>query len=244
MVRTPRFVTPLGSASPGTVVVLPTTVAHQVLRVLRLRPGDRLDLLDGTGGSWHATLDVGTTPARATATLGTFVPVGASDLGRHVTLILGLLRADKFDWVVQKATELGVARIVPIVTARSVATSGRPDRWRRIAAEATEQSGRTVVPTIDDPTPFRSTLTAGSPETLRIACWEDESIVAFRDAITADGSHEPVAVWVGPEGGISMEEAGALRDSGATTATLGPRILRSETAAIVAVAQAVGTGWS
>ena len=242
MSRAPRFVIPLDGASRGATVVLPPPVAHQVSKVLRMRSGDCLELLDGTGGAWRATLDAGATPARAYATLGTFVAVGASDTGRHVTLILGHLKADKFDWVVQKATELGVARIVPIVTGRSVAVGGRPDRWRRIAVEATEQSGRTVVPRIDDPMPFRSSLAVGPPNSLRVACWEDEAATAFRDAIASARVDAPVVVWVGPEGGISMEEAHEFRASGVATASLGPRILRSETAAIVAVAQAVGVG--
>ena len=243
MPRSPRFVLPLASAMAGTVVVLPDAVAHQVLRVMRLRPGESLDLFDGAGGFWRATLDAGATPARASATLIAFVPVGASDRGRHVTLVLGLLKADKFDWVVQKATELGVARIVPVVTVRSVAVSGRPDRWRRIATEATEQSGRTVVPVIDDPMPFRASFGVGPADAVRVACWEDEAVVPFRDIIAARDSAQPLVVWVGPEGGISMEEAVALRAIGATTVTLGPRILRSETAAIIAVAQGVGDGW-
>lgn len=244
MPRAPRFVFPMGGATIGSAIPLPEAVAHQVARVLRLRPGDGLEVLDGTGGSWHATLDSGATPARATVTLRAFVPVGASDHGRHVTLVLGLLKADKFDWVVQKATEVGVARIVPVVTTRSVAMSGRPDRWRRIALEATEQCGRTVLPVIEDPMPFRASFGVGPTEAIRVACWEDEAVVPFRDVIAPHETSTPLIVWVGPEGGISMEEAVALRAVGATTASLGPRILRSETAAIVAVAQAVGTGWT
>lgn len=244
MARAPRFVVPLDGATCGTVVPLPAPVAHQVSRVLRLRPGDHLEVLDGTGGSWRATLDHGATPARATVTLGGFVPVDAPDQGRPVTLVLGLLKADKFDWVVQKATEVGVARIVPVVTARSVAMSARPDRWRRIAIEATEQSGRTVVPVIHDPMPFRASLVLGAPGAMRVACWEDETVVAFRAAIAARGPAVPLVLWVGPEGGISMEEAAELQASGAATATLGPRILRSETAAIIAVALAVNPEWA
>lgn len=244
MPRPPRFVVPLEGAASGAVVALPGAVSHQVSRVLRMRPGNRLEILDGTGGAWHATLDHDATPARASVTLGEFVPAGAADRGRHVTLVLGILKADKFDWVVQKATEVGVARIVPIVTARSVTVSGRPDRWRRIAIEATEQSGRTVVPVIDDPVPFRASLAVASPGAMRVACWEDEAVVAFRSALASQGPAVPLVLWVGPEGGISMEEAAELRASGAATATLGPRILRSETAAIVAVAQAVDSGWA
>jgi 16S rRNA (uracil1498-N3)-methyltransferase len=245
MSRTPRFVVPVDGAATGAVITLPSAVAHQALRVMRLRPGDRLELLGGNGGSWNATLDAGATrqPA-ATATLGDFMPDAEADRGRHVTLVLGLLKADKFDWVVQKATEVGVARIVPVVTSRSVAMSGRADRWRRIAMEATEQSGRTVVPMIDDPMPFRSSLAIGPSGAVHVACWEAEKVVPFREGIASDGRGTAVVVWVGPEGGMSIEEVDALRASGAITASLGPRILRSETAAIIAVASAVDSGLS
>lgn len=91
--------------------------------------------------------------------------------------------------------------------------------------------------------PFRASLSVGPTDAIRVACWEDEAVVAFRDAIAPHGTATPLVVWVGPEGGISMEEAATLRSIGATTASLGPRILRSETAAIVAIAQAVGSGW-
>jgi 16S rRNA (uracil1498-N3)-methyltransferase len=243
MPRAPRFVIPLDGAAPGRAIPLPAAVAHQVSRVLRLRPGDALEVLDGTGGSWHATLDSGATSSPVTVTLRAFAPAGTSDSGRHVTLVLGLLKADKFEWVVQKATEVGVARILPVLTARSVAMSGRPERWRRIAIEASEQCGRTVVPDIQDPMPFRASFGVGPTDAIRVACWEDEAVVPFLDAIAPHRRESPLIVWVGPEGGILMEEAAALRRIGATTASLGPRILRSETAAIVAVAQAVGSAW-
>lgn len=248
MSRAPRFIVPLDGAARGVRATLPSHVAHQVTRVLRLRHGDALDLLDGTGGSWHATLDPGATPATATATLAAFAPPAPADDARHVTLVLGLLKADKFDWVVQKATEVGVARVVPVVMARSVPMAGRADRWRRIAAEATEQCGRTVVPAIDDPVPLAATVALGAPRSRRVICWEDEAVVPYLAAIApaAAGGPElgpdPLVVWVGPEGGITPDEAAWLRDAGAVTATLGARILRSETAAIVAVALATGIG--
>ena len=91
--------------------------------------------------------------------------------------------------------------------------------------------------------PFRASFGVGPADAVRVACWEDEAVVPFRDIIAARDSAQPLVVWVGPEGGISMEEAVALRAIGATTVTLGPRILRSETAAIIAVAQGVGDGW-
>ncbi len=245
MPRAPRFIVPLpGARAPGVAVDLPPAVAHQATRVLRLRPGDPIELFDGSGGAWRATLDRVATHGSATATLVAFEPPGDADRARHVTLVIGLLKGEKLEWVVQKATEVGVARIAPVVTARSVAVTGRADRWRRIAAEATEQCGRTIVPVIDDPVPLGESLRLGAADAIRVACWEDESVVPFRDVVSCSAPDAPVVVWVGPEGGFSRDEASLLTLARATTASLGPRILRSETAAVVAVALAIEPGLS
>ena len=139
----------------GLVVNLAPPVAHQVARVLRMRSGDVVHLFDGNGGEWRAVIRIGSGNA-VTATLDGFLS-GPSPLG-SVVLCLGLLKGEKFDWVIQKSTELGITHVIPMVTERSLPGSGRPDRWHRIAVEASEQSGRTTIPEITPPMPLRDAL--------------------------------------------------------------------------------------
>ncbi len=224
----------------GSVVTLASPIAHQVARVLRMRSGDVIHLFDGKGGEWRAFIQIGGGNA-ATATLDTFLadptPVGS------VVLCLGLLKGEKFDWVIQKSTELGIAHIVPMVTERSLPGSGRLDRWHRIAVEASEQSGRTTIPEITPPMPLRDALNFQpnqSDPARRLICWEDERTVPFLAPVRlARGTGTPVFLYVGPEGGFSASEVDLAVGSGAQAVSLGSLILRSETAAIAAVTLAM-----
>lgn len=224
----------------GLVVPLAAPVAHQVARVLRRRSGDVVHLFDGNGGEWRAFIEIGGGNA-VTATLDGFLddptPV------RSVVLCLGLLKGEKFDWVIQKSTELGIAHIVPMVTERSLAGSVRPDRWHRIAVEASEQSGRTTIPEITSPMPLRDALnfqSVRSGPVCRVICWEAERTVPFLAPVQlARATGTPLFLYVGPEGGFSASEVDLAVGSGAQAVSLGSLILRSETAAIAAVTLAV-----
>lgn len=225
---------------PGSVVTLATPVAHQVARVLRMRSGDVVHLFDGNGGEWRAFIEIGSGNA-IVATLDGFL-AETSPMG-SVVLCLSLLKGEKFDWVIQKSTELGISHIVPMVTERSLPGSARPDRWHRIAVEASEQSGRTTIPEITPPMPLRHALTfqpmqAGPP--CRVICWEDERTVPFLAPVRpARATGAPVFLYVGPEGGFSATEVDLALGSGAQAVSLGSLILRSETAAIAAVTLAM-----
>jgi 16S rRNA (uracil1498-N3)-methyltransferase len=205
-------------------------------------------LFDGTGGEWTAELvtlgrDAGSPragPKPGTARLLHHAHP-AREPNRRITLGQALLKADRFEWVLQKGTELGVAAFEPLVTRRTVATGGneadspRMERWRRIVAEAAEQSGRCVVPCVAAPSPLAAVL--ARPEAT-VLLWEGERSRPFgaaleRAAALGDGT---VRLLIGPEGGFDPQEAAAAEAAGAFTATLGPRILRSETAALAAVA--------
>lgn len=219
------------------VVTLPRDRSLQIAKVLRLRPGDEIVLFDGLGGEFPSRLTevspektvVSTGPRRA----------GRADPEPAVHLAPALLKADKFDWVVQKATELGVVAITPVITERTVISLAadragrRRERWQRIAIEAAEQSGRTRIPAVADPIPFAKLLerTPGAPV---ILFWEGEREQGLAPAMSGNGS--PLLVLVGPEGGFTPGEVQAAASAGARTVSLGPLILRSETAAIAGVA--------
>jgi 16S rRNA (uracil1498-N3)-methyltransferase len=161
-----------------------------------------------------------------------------------VTLIQALTKGDKLELVVQKATELGVARVLPVTTQRSVPrfgdagamrALGRRARWQKIAREAARQSGRADVPEIEPVTPLSTALAAAAKDALKILLWEGEREHALGQVLPPP----PVArvvIAVGPEGGFSVEEVEAARAAGFVSVGLGPRVLRTETAALVVLA--------
>ncbi len=204
------------------------------LRVARVVPGEEVEVFDGRGRAWAAWLET-VDEAGAVLRLGE-ERRGAA--GRSVVLIQGLPKGEKLDWVLQKSTELGVSAIWPVLTARSVsrpkpeAISARHARWQRIVEEAARQSGRTDVPEV---TALRSledavrALTAG----VRLLVLDEEERSERLSAVAGEGA---VALVVGPEGGLAREEVEALREAGGVPVSLGPLVLRTETAGLAALA--------
>jgi 16S rRNA (uracil1498-N3)-methyltransferase len=234
------FVSPETLLEP--VVTLPPDVASQVSRVLRLRPGDEITLLDGEGNAYAAKLV--SSSSVVTAELLGRTPCNGEPAHRVALYMSMLNKPDKFDWAVQKATELGVAEIVPVVAARSVtdrAGSVRLERWRRIAREAAEQSGRCRIPSLSAPRAFEAALQfrgsrrAESEERIRLLVPALRAATSVEEALTGLPADGRVALFIGPEGGFSPGEVEAARLQGASIVTLGPRTLRAETAALVAL---------
>lgn len=223
---------------PGSMVPLPREAARQVARVLRLRPGDTIRLFTGDGFDVPATIE------RMQGESVT-VRLGQPEPGRPlpcppITLVQSLLKHDHFELVVEKATELGVRQIVPLVAQRCVvavkpeAVRGRMARWRRIAIEAAEQCGRASLPALEPPRALEE-IEAAIGSQRAILLWEGTEAQPL-----ASLELEPeasVLLLVGPEGGWTPGEVEQLRAAGAELASLGPLILRSETAAIAGIAQ-------
>jgi 16S rRNA (uracil1498-N3)-methyltransferase len=210
--------------------------AHRYLtRVLRLGPGDPVTLFDGADMEIDARI-VGAGPRSTRLALGQRRRVTRS--GSQITLLQAMPRGERMDLLVQKATELGVARIVPLTSARTVAqpgAEGRPRRWRTIAEEAARQCGRADVPLIDPVGPLGLALQAAAPApAVKFIVWEGARDRSLRRAL--QGNEPQLIVLVGPEGGFTDEEVAAAREAGFQPVGLGPLILRSETAALVAVA--------
>jgi 16S rRNA (uracil1498-N3)-methyltransferase len=226
-----RFFVP--GALDGGVVALPERIAHQATAVLRLRPGDPVVLFDGRGGEWSAELRAAGRDVSARLLERRFP---AREPALRIALGQAVLKADRFEWVLQKGTELGVAAFQPLLTRRTVpGGGGRLERWRRIVVEAAEQCGRCVVPDVAEPARFEDVLSRPAPTVL---LWENEQRQSFPAALAAARAQaaggETVRLLVGPEGGFDPDEARAALDAGAFPGSLGPRILRSETAALAA----------
>ena len=230
---------------------LPDPIAHQARDVLRLGVGDSLTLLDGLGGEYPAQI-VALERRRVAVRLGErAAAVGATEPPVRLVLCQGMLKAAKYETIVQKGTELGVAAFVPLLTERAVAAAEEMStckraRWRKIASEAVEQCGGSRLPALEAPRPLMHALAEMPPGAAALIPWEGEQGTPLRSAleqaIAASGGIAQipeVRLFIGPEGGFSAGEIALAQRHGAIPVTLGPRILRAETAAIVAAALAL-----
>lgn len=212
---------------------------HYLVRVLRLSPGDDLEVFDGAGQAFDAKL-VSADEERARLTLG---EARRAPAARCITVVQGLPKGDKLELVLQKGTELGAAAFRPAACARSVvklsgdAALSRTARWQKIVDEAARQCGRSDAPRVEAPAPLLQAVAALERGTAVFVLDEDERAVALSQAFASvTASHTPVALVVGPEGGLERAEVQALTAAGATAVTLGRLILRTETAALAALA--------
>ena len=271
------FITP--DQRRGQIVRFDDAQTHQMRRVLRLRPGDRVLALDAQGWQYEVALEE-VSNSRVTG----LVAAQAAATGEprvRLTLFQSLLQRDKFEWVLQKGTEIGVTAFVPVITRRSLVREGdvgenKLVRWRRIIKEAAEQSGRGVLPAISAavtletalaglpspqpspegrggapsphpspegrgglvPSPFGGGLGRGSspPARLALLAWEGETARTLRQAVGQTNGVTDIALFIGPEGGYETAEVEAAAAHGVVAFTLGRRILRTETAAVVGAA--------
>jgi len=222
----------------GGVVELPAETASHIARVLRGRVGDALTVFSGDGREFGAEIAT-VRGSRVTVSLGAPRAVDRES-PLAVTLVQCVPRGDRMDFVVQKATELGVARIVPVLSGRSVvrldARQGiaKLAHWRAVAISACEQCGRNRLPTIDEPRPLLEYLGgAAGGDDLRLVLEPDAE-----RGVAAGGTPRSaaIAIAIGPEGGFEPDELEAFRVAGFLRVQLGPRVLRTETAAIAALA--------
>lgn len=229
------------SAAPGEMLVFPDAASRQMVRVLRLGAGARVIAVDPEG--WELTVEV--TLAEARVVEGRVLERRRRQVEPPLSVALaqGLPKADKMDWVVQKCTEVGVAEILPVVTARTVADpsgkeEARRERWRRIAREAAEQSGRSAVPEIGPVCDLAGAVARLAEMDLFLVPWEEEQSRGIREVLRAaagsvGGAPRTVGFLIGPEGGLTRDEVDLARRHGALAVTLGPRLLRTETAGLV-----------
>lgn len=222
----------------GDRVSLPADIAHQIRNVLRLRPGTPILLLDNSGAEYEVLLRqvdrqqvVGEAVAKRPS---------PNEPTVQLTLYQALMKRDKFEWVLQKGTEIGVSAFVPIVTQRSLVQdidikANKQARWHKIITEAAEQSRRGRIPELHPPQTLAQALENYPPKPGFIA-WEEEEALTLRKALAVGERPSHISLFIGPEGGFAAEEVEAAQAAGIQAITLGKRILRAETAALVASA--------
>ncbi len=212
---------------------------HHLARVLRLKAGDPVILFDGQGNEYRGILS-DLTKDRAVVDIEP-LPVNGAESPLKIILGIALLKSDRLEWVIQKATEVGVSEIFPFYSVRAVPR--RPEagkakkqaRWEKIAAEAAKQCGRGRVLLIHAPQPFASSLAVETGAgTLKLIFWERERERGLTGALS--GPVSTVYALVGPEGGFTDDEARQAIEAGFLSVRLGPRTLRADTAGIVAAA--------
>jgi len=244
------FVRP--SSIQGDQVTLGGAVVHQIRNVLRLSPGDVITVLDDSG--WEYQVRLSTVEQQAANGFLESKVLARTEPRAKVTLYQSLLKGEKFEWVLQKGTELGVVEFVPTVANRCVIGSvddvkeTRMRRWRRIVLEAAEQSHRGRLPRLHEPLLFPQACERARNSDLALMPWEGEQMRPIRSMlldspptpVTVQGKtvmmRRPfsISVFVGPEGGFTTREVDQARKYGIAPVSLGPRILRSETAALAA----------
>lgn len=238
----PRFYCPPPLPNGGSFD-LPPDAAHHASRVLRLREGDHVEIFDGLGNERHGVI---TELGGKRVVVGEITPVTINrESPLQVVLAQALSSSEKMDWVVQKATELGVAGIQPLDTERSVArltterAAKRLEHWRQVAISACEQCGRNLLPEIHAPLDIMAWLqqTKGSDDTLLILL--PQGAASLRGLEKPQGK---VVLLIGAEGGFTEAESDSARHCGFTPVRLGARVLRTETAAVAGLA-ALQTLW-
>ncbi|MBE9032353.1 16S rRNA (uracil(1498)-N(3))-methyltransferase [filamentous cyanobacterium LEGE 11480] len=226
MAQLQRVVVSPAQIQDGTIT-LEKTQSHYLQRVLRLKVGDRFIAMDGQGQTWLAKIG---------ETVATIIePVAVdSELPHWVTLAIALPKGSGFDEVVRQVSELGVARIVPIISERTLLqpNAKKQARWQKIAAEAAEQSERSIVPLIAEPIQWKKYLQSEPSCGQRFLCWERGDSPALLDALP----QAAVELAIGPEGGWTTAEVEAAVAVGYQPVSLGKRILRAVTAAVAVMA--------
>lgn len=238
----PHFFVSPKDIHDGKFTLAPDESAH-LARVLRKKPGEEVRLFDGVDRSYRGVLEV-VTPERVSGRIVAERPSLSAPY--FLRLFQGIPKGDTFEWIIEKATELGVSEIVPMQTLRSVArvpesrAAAKQARWEKIARAAAAQCGRADVPAISAPLRFDDALALVLPSETFLMAWEGESSQTLKSVLSpapkAFGKRgrmpTTINVMIGPEGGFDPSEVDRARARGAISVSLGPRILRTETAGI------------
>lgn len=207
--------------------------AHKLVSVLRKRDGDEIEVIDSAAQRFDATLAIDGRTVRAT--LGALKMQAVSSMP-EITVAQGVPKGQKMDFVVEKLTELGAERIIPLQSERTVVSDVSPnkiERWRRLAKTAAQQCGRSRIPDVTDPQAFSQICSTFASYDAVLFPWELAERAPLREHLPGlVGGAKSILVVIGPEGGFSHEEAQAAQSAGARLISLGSRILRTETAAL------------
>ena len=235
----PRFFVEPDAILDGTATVAGGDAYH-IARSLRMAVGDEITLADGSGREYICRL-VKIRDEECTAEVLS-ARASTSESPAEITLYMAYPKSDKLELIIQKAVELGAARIVPFESSRCIKRpkaekiEKQTARLARIAEEAAKQCGRARLPIVTEPVSFKKMLEEASAAQLSLFCYEGEGAKSLKAVLSADGVPTTISVIVGSEGGFSPEEADAAKEAGLTPVNLGPRILRCETAPMYALA--------
>lgn len=218
-------------------IILPTEVSQQIIRVLRLKTGTDILLLDDQGFEYPARL----CEVQASHCTATIIEkrTASGEPATRLILIISLTQREKFEMILQKCTEIGASTIIPVITSRTLIqktgdVEEKYPRWKKIIQEAAEQSHRGRIPTLEPALKFDDALKLMSQkDCLKIVLWEDENKTTLKQELQ-DCQKKDITLMIGPEGGLSADEVAAAQHAGFVPVTLGRRILRMETAAILA----------
>lgn len=207
--------------------------AHQIKNVLRMKKDDQLELLDGTGKVYPAKIIEIEKEKIICEILSSYTDDREPRI--KITLAQALPKSAKMDFIIEKCTELGAAKIVPMITARTIPRGANTIRWEKIAKEAAEQSCRSIIPEITEPQKFEEVVKI--PADAGIIAWENEKTRSLKQflAATEKQSFKSLLVLIGPEGGFTKEEIDRATEAGISPVSLGKRILRTETAGMAAL---------
>ena len=232
-----RFFVKKDDIADNSAIITGEDVKH-ISKVLRMAPGDKVMLCDGEGYQYLAEIaDI--SKEHVNLRILSAERCAAEPLQR-ITLYQGLPKGDKMELIVQKCVELGITEIVPVAAERSIVRikpgefGGKRTRYQRVAYEAAKQCGRGIIPDIADITTFKAADM--SRHDLIIIAYEDEKGTTLKSLLKANLKAKDIAIVIGPEGGLERAEVDMLTQKGGTTVTLGPRILRTETAGMAALA--------
>lgn len=232
------FVSPSQIKETGLIYLNETDALHAA-KVLRLRSGDSIVLADGAGRSYLAVLEqvTGKNVSCRIERECTLARTGEP----KVTLVQGIPKGEKMDLIIQKGTELGLHRIIPLLSERVVVKLDkdkqlkRRQRWQRIALEAAKQCRRPDLPEISPPQSWGQVLNELPPEAVALLPWEEETAASLKDFMRTNRSAAEIYLFIGPEGGFAAAEVTQARAHGVIPVTLGPRILRTETAGLAVI---------
>jgi 16S rRNA (uracil1498-N3)-methyltransferase len=236
-----RFFVPKEYIKDNHAVVAGAELQH-LRRVLRLAPGGEITIFDDAGREHDAVIRSFASDAASVDIIRSYDAQRESAL--DLTLGVGLIKGDKMDFVVEKATELGVQTLIPFASTHAVPklderkVSARTERWQKIALSAAKQCGRSRIPKVLPLCDFRQFVQQARPDTLKLLFWEKQGRQSLRRVRDQRGDARAVLLAIGPEGGFSAEEAALATEHGFITVSLGRRILRAETAAVVVVSLA------
>lgn len=233
------FVDDPGAFSDRSVVITGEDVNH-VKNVLRLKENDELIVSDGRGRDYHCRIS-GITNEEVVADICDICD-NFSELSTEITLFQGFPKGDKMELIIQKTVELGVTRIVPVMTKRTVVklddkkAKKKTERYNMIAESAAKQSGRGMIPEVTMPVSFAEAVSMAEKLDMNIIPYEEaEGVEYSRNIIKSIKEKKSLGIFIGPEGGFAREEVEKALDAGASAITLGHRILRTETAGMAVV---------